>query len=205
MFDIKLIAGAIITAAVLPASAPAATLFQFETVGTGLSDSTSPYAAGAPDYHVITNLTYSLQVDLTPYVNSQGLVTSFATPGGGAGASAAGYTFNLRDTSLLYPSFTPISLCFSNPSAAFTLSGVVTPTCGSSISYDGYSNNGYYGYILSYTGTVTRLTISQVASNETFSRVTGVIPEPSTWALMLAGFGMVGFAMRRRRASVAIA
>ncbi|MGL4542937.1 MAG: PEPxxWA-CTERM sorting domain-containing protein, partial [Polymorphobacter sp.] len=25
-----------------------------------------------------------------------------------------------------------------------------------------------------------------------------VVPEPGTWALMIAGFGMVGFAMRRR-------
>lgn len=26
----------------------------------------------------------------------------------------------------------------------------------------------------------------------------GVVPEPASWALMIAGFGMVGFAMRRR-------
>ncbi|MBB4619913.1 PEPxxWA-CTERM sorting domain-containing protein [Sphingomonas abaci] len=29
------------------------------------------------------------------------------------------------------------------------------------------------------------------------------VPEPSTWALMLAGFGMVGFAMRRRKVAFA--
>lgn len=29
------------------------------------------------------------------------------------------------------------------------------------------------------------------------------VPEPTTWALMLAGFGMVGFAMRRRRVAFA--
>ena len=28
------------------------------------------------------------------------------------------------------------------------------------------------------------------------------VPEPATWALMLAGFGMVGFAMRRRKSKV---
>jgi hypothetical protein len=27
----------------------------------------------------------------------------------------------------------------------------------------------------------------------------GIVPEPATWALMIAGFGMVGFAARRRR------
>jgi hypothetical protein len=29
--------------------------------------------------------------------------------------------------------------------------------------------------------------------------VEGAIPEPGTWAMMLMGFGAVGFAMRRRK------
>ena len=32
---------------------------------------------------------------------------------------------------------------------------------------------------------------------------TGAIPEPATWAMLIAGFGMVGGAMRRRRGTVA--
>lgn len=35
------------------------------------------------------------------------------------------------------------------------------------------------------------------------SAATGAVPEPSTWAMMLLGFGAVGFAMRRRRNSIA--
>jgi hypothetical protein len=31
----------------------------------------------------------------------------------------------------------------------------------------------------------------------------GVIPEPATWAMMIAGFGLVGFAARRRSRAVA--
>ncbi len=34
--------------------------------------------------------------------------------------------------------------------------------------------------------------------------VRGAVPEPSTWAMMLMGFGGVGFSMRKRRRSVAI-
>lgn len=29
-----------------------------------------------------------------------------------------------------------------------------------------------------------------------------VVPEPATWALLIAGFGMVGFSMRRRRSAI---
>jgi hypothetical protein len=32
---------------------------------------------------------------------------------------------------------------------------------------------------------------------------TGVIPEPASWAMLIAGFGLTGAAMRRRRAAVA--
>lgn len=32
----------------------------------------------------------------------------------------------------------------------------------------------------------------------------GGVPEPATWGLMLAGFGMVGFAARKRRSSITV-
>jgi len=36
----------------------------------------------------------------------------------------------------------------------------------------------------------------------TFSATTTAVPEPATWALMLLGFGSIGFVMRRRRRPV---
>ena len=33
--------------------------------------------------------------------------------------------------------------------------------------------------------------------------VDGVVPEPASWAMMIAGFGLVGAAMRRRKAAIA--
>ncbi|WP_426168547.1 PEPxxWA-CTERM sorting domain-containing protein [Sandarakinorhabdus sp. DWP1-3-1] len=36
-----------------------------------------------------------------------------------------------------------------------------------------------------------------------FSAVSGAVPEPSSWALLIAGFGLTGAAMRRRRVAMA--
>ena len=44
-----------------------------------------------------------------------------------------------------------------------------------------------------------------VADNFTFDGVTNAVPEPASWALMIAGFGLVGGAMRSRKRSVAFA
>ena len=33
--------------------------------------------------------------------------------------------------------------------------------------------------------------------------VAAAVPEPATWAMMIGGFGLTGFAMRRRQAAVA--
>lgn len=43
-----------------------------------------------------------------------------------------------------------------------------------------------------------------VSLDVAFSPDTGAVPEPSTWAMMLFGFGAVGFAMRRRRQKLTI-
>lgn len=41
------------------------------------------------------------------------------------------------------------------------------------------------------------------SKNVTVNRVvSGAVPEPSTWALMILGFGAVGYAMRRRQKAV---
>lgn len=62
---------------------------------------------------------------------------------------------------------------------------------------------GFFG--LTSTDNITSIQISQadgfaVIDNATFS---AAVPEPASWALMLAGFGLVGNAMRRRSGAVA--
>lgn len=47
-----------------------------------------------------------------------------------------------------------------------------------------------------YSTSDTRLAVS--AGGSVTSLVKGAVPEPATWAMMLLGFGAIGFAMRRR-------
>lgn len=51
-----------------------------------------------------------------------------------------------------------------------------------------------------FTGAITRLSISEGSTlpDGATASITTTVPEPSTWALMLAGFGLMGYALRRR-------
>ncbi len=48
-------------------------------------------------------------------------------------------------------------------------------------------------------------TAGGVTSNFEVAAATGAVPEPATWAMMIMGFGLMGYSMRRRRATFAIA
>ena len=75
--------------------------------------------------------------------------------------------------------------CTGDPNGAFcnwTPVGVTFAGTAFSIDFGGTANQTGY-------------------DNITFGSATplGAVPEPGTWAMMLLGFGMIGFAMRRRR------
>lgn len=60
---------------------------------------------------------------------------------------------------------------------------------------------------VAFNGTARSISFGGVANQIVFDDITfgsatpgpGVIPEPETWAMMIAGFGMIGAAMRRRK------
>ena len=63
-----------------------------------------------------------------------------------------------------------------------------------SISFSGMTFDNFTFSYETSSGALDDLT--EVVDNITFNTVSGV-PEPATWAMMLAGFGAIGFVMRR--------
>ena len=138
-------------------------------------------------------------------------------------------TIGTSETSVDFPDdFTPrplsVAFSFSRPNGAtgapitgttvgfyelFSSCGLLAGGCGSatfnSPSLFTFNNGGQFSVRLS---NVTFATPGTANVTGRFTLVTAPVPEPSTWALMLLGFGAVGAAMRspaRRRVNVSYA
>ncbi|MBU1378438.1 MAG: PEPxxWA-CTERM sorting domain-containing protein [Alphaproteobacteria bacterium] len=119
-----------------------------------------------------------------PFASSR---TLFATNG-------AGQIVNWRVSATINPdSQTAIDLSTAN-NLQGQFGGYAAYTSDSAVHNIGISLN-FYSFAESYpaVGTWTATTLADP----------GAIPEPATWALMIAGFGLAGTALRRRRAVVA--
>jgi hypothetical protein len=59
----------------------------------------------------------------------------------------------------------------------------------------------FYGFAYSTDNILNSIGFENVADTAiTATTAAGAVPEPASWALMIAGFGLVGGAMRRRAA-----
>lgn len=74
------------------------------------------------------------------------------------------------------------------------------------------TTNSFLGFVS--TGGLTSLTVKSVqpgtpiwptVDNLTLGKATAAVPEPATWAMMISGFGLVAYSMRRRRQTVSFA
>jgi len=80
-----------------------------------------------------------------------------------------------------------------------------TPNLTSAVTYAfGVSGAGNYPIAFdiganAYTGLLNLANGGTFVAYATFSAIpSGAVPEPATWAMMLLGFGVIGFAMRKR-------
>jgi PEP-CTERM motif len=86
---------------------------------------------------------------------------------------------------------------------------MITPTITTDAIIGRYSYN--LGGIMtsSLTATLVRsdqwVMLTEATFNGTNPTVGGAVPEPASWAMMLGGFGLVGSAMRRRKAGAVAA
>jgi hypothetical protein len=136
------------------------------------------------------------------------------------------YSFVLGTTPISYD----FSIDFAqgiSPLASNTLITVTNLGTGQTVSYnpffpgnDNYANAALgvyqnsarlnFGFLLGsagFTPNVDSTYSVNLASNgnslTVFARLgAGAVPEPGTWAMMILGFGLVGFAMRRRQAAI---
>ncbi|HEY5288534.1 MAG TPA: PEPxxWA-CTERM sorting domain-containing protein [Caulobacteraceae bacterium] len=100
----------------------------------------------------------------------------------GQGGSAASFVF---------PGNEPVTIEAGGPSAEYG---------GGSITLSGNTISGLEGNgTIQLTGTFTSISWTTPQFENWYGFAVGVVPEPATWALMLAGFAGLGMALRSRR------
>ena len=130
--------------------------------------------------------------------------TPTGTSGGVAGTIAGPY-LDLPAGSVISAASTFSATSSSTQTAAFQASG--THNLGFRF-FNEATSAVNYGYLtltstgpLGFPATVNGWTFENSGGAITVPSVRGAVPEPATWAMMLLGFGGIGAAMRRRRAT----
>lgn len=123
-------------------------------------------------------------------------------------ALAGGTTYNITTTTQFYLNVNNYAGLFFG--SAGNGGGGFAGTGPGLAGYDAVSGLGTTAFTDHFTGPVTFNTdqgtvqLSSFTNGSFGASVAGAIPEPSTWALMIVGFGAVGAAMRRRKSQVAV-
>ena len=185
----------------------------------GFKPGTDYLAASFGDYELSSNLTFGNGTHVFTSSGGKPAIGAFVsdadTIGGGPGTGDAlvylrrsdGAAFNL-DAFTLASSGTPGTVTLSHGDDKTSYYA----TDGQSIE-DGFINQVSYKFVFSVYGTagtgtgLSGLTVSvlDAGGGGGGGGGTGTVPEPATWAMFIAGFGVVGVARRRRGGGVVTA
>ena len=106
--------------------------------------------------------------------------------------------------------FGALGTAFANLSSPVTFTFTVGGISGSATEGANLSGLSFFG--LTSDTAFTSVTISNTSANQFFDNVTyqaapasSDVPEPASWAMMVGGFGLLGGALRRKKAEVSFA
>ncbi len=157
------------------------------TAGIIMLDSGDNNVAGGLDFDELAVLTANA-----------GAINNFVGNGGGLFSQSNGYSWlsGLLPLLTVTPSFATGLTLTAAGSAAFP--GLTDSDLSSGPYHSSFSNLGGIPVLATGAG---GLNVIIGASGGSITNPVAAIPEPSTYALMLAGLGMVGFLARRRKAA----
>ncbi|HEX7946054.1 MAG TPA: PEPxxWA-CTERM sorting domain-containing protein, partial [Phenylobacterium sp.] len=168
------------------------------------------YAVNAGDSITIDyldGLTGAFGVDLTPIADARGYIDGIFGSGDPDGDPMTPNLTGIGSQSPL-PSFYIDPLNVGPPIWLNALLGAFVDSSGKVIGTAFATGNDAYN-VLAPTGAVALLlgvnddlfsdNNGALRVSVTGSSVTGGVPEPATWAMMIAGFGLAGATLRRRR------
>ena len=145
--------------------------------------------------------------DIGPWGSSGGLAFFWnsipAASSGGVAATASGPYIDLAPGAVVSGASIFSGTTTTAQAAAFQTPG--THTLGFRFFNEATSaiNYGYMsllsGGATGFPSTITGWTFENSGGAITVPSVSGAVPEPATWAMMLLGFGAVGVSLRRRR------
>jgi len=157
---------------------------------------------GSVDQHTIDSylatdfvlLQFSRSVVLTSATFNTFFIPGAGTPADSDATLAVGYAPNGSWTSNLFSSGASTGSVASN--FYNTFGSYVSSNSGAPRAVNGGALNGNVWLIAAggLDGNFDAFKLSQITAT--------AVPEPATWALMILGFGAIGFAMRSRRATV---
>jgi hypothetical protein len=138
------------------------------------------------------------------------LITGFGSAAGtfttvGDGSTPTPITSFTFDNSTVQPTILPTGT-YPGVDSNDNLFSVVFPNFtfnGFSFSFDGDSYNLFGENGQQFACNLDCQDPNVFNASFTFASVSGAVPEPESWAMLITGFGIVGTAMRRRRITVA--